>query len=277
MKAKANKVAATIAIEADPMFQPMLLTNFPIGYHVSKEKSIRATLQNLGKYDRPYQVFFTSRTANFKVDDSDILQTADFVKAHDAKLYVHTPYILNLCMEPGTHEEPNYVVECLRKHLKTGTAMGLKGVIVHVGKSTTKPLDEAMKNMHTNIIQSLDDASPACPLLLETPAGQGTETLTTLADFMGFAVGFKDNRFGICVDTCHVFATGTLPVDYLTPILNNSAWRPLLKLVHFNDSKAVLGAHVDRHAPLGTGYISKDQLLECAKLATQNNIAMIIE
>lgn len=269
-------------LEEDPMFQPLLMTSFPIGYHVKKEKSLRATLQNLPSYDRPYQIFFTNKSAHFTVSDSDLTQSAEFVSAFSAQLYVHTPYILNLSgVQPrqAPDDEHNYVVACLIKHLQTAAAAGLKGVIVHVGKAVKLALPEALDNMRRNLLHALEAASPECPLLLETPAGQGTETLTTLAEFMDFARGISVDHpgFGVCVDTCHVFATGSMPHEYVKAVLDNPEWRPILKLIHFNDSKTPRGSRVDRHATLGTGHIPKQQLLDTAALATRHGIPMIIE
>lgn len=262
----------------DVMFQSRLMSEFPIGYHVKKEKSLRATLQGLDTRNRPYQIFFTNKAVAFKVSDDDIAQSAAFNEATPTQMYVHTPYLLNLCMEPGTEE--NYVVECLKKHLRVGAASGLKGVVVHVGKSVKMPLAEAMRNMRANLMAALEAATPECPLLLETPAGQGTETLTDFADFMEFSASVYAEvgaRFGVCVDTCHVWAAGCLPLDYLEGVFGSSVYRPLLRLLHFNDSKTPQGSCVDRHVQLGMGYIPKRQFTDCAKLASAARVPMIIE
>jgi len=261
----------------DSMFQPLMISTFPIGYHITKQKSVRATMQGIRAYNRPYQIFFTNKAASFHISDAEIAEAAEFISASDARLYVHTPYLLNLCMEPGTTDEPNYVVESLRKHLTTSAAMGLRGVVVHVGKAVKLDMATAKANMTVNLKQVLEAATSDCPLLLETPAGQGTETLTELTEFMEFATSFQHPAFGVCIDTCHVFATGYLPLEYLENVVENEAWCKLVKLIHFNDSKTEKGSRVDRHAQLGTGCIPKQQFYECAQLATRNGIPMIIE
>lgn len=266
----------TSVIPEDAMFQPLMMTEYPIGMHVPKQKSLRATLQGLN-HDRPYQIFFTNKSVAFTVTDKDIAESLEFTQTTPTNMYVHTPYLLNLSM---TYENDNYVVECLQKHLRVGAAAGLKGIVVHVGKSTNKSLDIALNNMRLNLLAALQVATPECPLLLETPAGQGTETLTIQSSFIEFAQSIyeSDNvgrKFGICIDTCHVFATGILPFDYLTDALNS--YPQLVRLLHFNDSKEPQNSRKDRHAPLGTGYIPKDQFRLCASLAEDNQISMIIE
>lgn len=264
----------TIKIQ-DAMFQPLLMQEYPIGMHVPKQKSLRATLQGLS-HDRPYQIFFTNKSVAFTVTDQDIAETFDFTQTIPTNMYVHTPYLLNLCAD--YEDGQNYIVESLQKHLRVGSASGLKGIVVHVGKSTDKPLDIALENMRLNLMAALEDATTECPLLLETPAGQGTETLTTLHTFIDFAKSIYDAvgpKFGICIDTCHVFATGTLPLDYLSHVIDAHPY--LLRLLHFNDSKEPLDSRKDRHAPLGTGCIPKNQFQQCAHIAHTHGVPMIIE
>jgi len=258
----------------DAMFGPILFNTFPIGCHIAKRKTVKATIENMPSYRRPYQIFFTKST-QFTVSDEDVAASRDLISMTGAKMFIHSPYLLNLCMDPG--EKNNYVVESLRSHLLTAAAMGSKGVVVHVGKSCKLEKQKALANMRENIIRVLDAATPECPLLLETPAGQGTETLTTIAEFMGFVTSVVDDRFGVCVDTCHIFASGIQPLDYLKHIVENDSWKPYLKLIHFNDSKAACGSCVDRHAPLGKGMVPKEQLVDCAIIASTNNIPMLVE
>lgn len=275
----ATSSPADIPDDEDPMFAPMMIANFPIGHHVQKQRSLRATLQGLPGLERPYQIFFTNMSASFNIPDAEIADAFDAVSTLDAKLYVHTPYVLNLSMEPGPPDAPNYVVESLKKHLSTAAAMGLRGVVVHVGKACKSPsVEVAVQNMRENLAQSLQVASTECPLILETPAGQGTETLVDMQDFMGFAKSIgRPDVFGVCIDTCHTFAAGVQPAEYLGAFIDDPDARSLVKLVHFNDSKTPLNSRVDRHALMGTGHIPKEQLVRCAQLAHIHGIPMIIE
>lgn len=266
-------------LHQDPMFQETLMRNYAIGHHVPKKPSLRATIQGLPSYDRAYQIFFTAQSTTFKALPEDIKEAFQEVKDLNAQCYVHAPYLLNLCLEPGTHDTPNYVVASLRKHLEVASAAGMKGVIVHVGKYTKQPEEQALVHMRRNLLDAVDAATPECPLLLETPAGQGTETLTTLHDFLTFAIDAAEHAkpqcFGVCVDTCHVFATGVLPSAYIKTLHDRD--ENLLRLIHFNDSKTPLGARVDRHEALGMGYIGTQELTRCAKLAKKYNIPALLE
>jgi deoxyribonuclease-4 len=137
------------------------------------------------------------------------------------------------------------------------------------------PLSVALDYMRKNLTTALDAATESCPILLETPAGQGTETLTTYDDFVAFVQSFNTPRLRICVDTCHVFATGQNPLEYIQKM---TALDPtLLKLVHFNDSQTPCGSCVDRHAYIGTGKIGYAALKEIADHCRERGIPMLVE
>lgn len=250
-----------------------LSARFPIGKHVSKQRRIASTLKLVPDPTRPYQIFLGNPSSTkVNTTDEDLAESLRLVECHHLRIFIHAPYLVNLA------SINDYNIPCLAKHLEAGAAMGARGVIVHVGKSTTQTPETALANMRTNIGALLEYATPECPLLLETPAGQGTELLTKDVDtFMDFVASFNDARFRACIDTCHVFAAGIRPLTYLSQVLANDVWSTLLHVVHFNDSQVDLGARVDRHAPPGYGRIGGEELGYCAELATRHNIPLIME
>jgi deoxyribonuclease-4 len=164
--------------------------------------------------------------------------------------------------------------------LEYARIIGFKGVVVHVGKSVGKHPGESIMRMRDNILSVLESASVDCPLLLETPAGQGTETLTGMEEFMDFVASIDDRRFGICVDTCHTFACGHCPLDYIQRCVSASASASAsspLRLVHFNDSKTECGSRKDRHEYIGMGHIGIAKMGDIAELCHSNGIPMVVE
>ena len=85
----------------------------------------------------------------------------------------------------------------------------------------------------------------------------------------------EKKRIGFCIDTCHVFATGILPYDYLSYFTTN--YPGAVALIHLNDSKKEKGSRVDRHAIIGEGYIGMAEIEEVAGLAVKNGIPMVME
>jgi deoxyribonuclease-4 len=67
-------------------------------------------------------------------------------------------------------------------------------------------------------------------------------------------------QFGVCIDTCHLFASGydlrkKADVDKTLEKFDNVVGLKELKFIHLNDSKLPLGSNRDRHEHIGLGYI----------------------
>jgi deoxyribonuclease-4 len=259
---------------------------YGIGYHAQKQKTLTETVRSaIARSPHvPYQIFLTGpKNFQFKdIPDGEIAETLSLIESSRLQLYLHAPYIINLC----DAEALDTYLPILRKHLYIGQLIGAKGVVVHVGKSCKQDVTSAVVKMKSAILEVLRDVplNTCCPLLLETPAGQGTEMLTDMKDFMAFASeierelggGLSSSSFGICVDTCHVFATGVCPAAYLRYVIDHDNGS-LLKLIHFNDSKVASGACVDRHALLLTGHVGHGTLTSCAILGLEIAVPMLTE
>ncbi len=268
---------------ANMMNAKTLCDQFCIGCHIGKQKTLLETINTVAGSDKPYQMFLSGpQNSHLKKDlakSTDAADTKKLIQTSGAKMFIHSQYIINLCAKC----EDDWNIKLLKDNLEVGCAMGAKGVVVHVGKSTDQPLPQALERMRNAIKECLPSATKECPLLLETPAGQGTETLTDMNEFLEFVESFKDERFRMCLDTCHVFACrnpkdaarkGYDPIAYIQAALARPG---LLKLVHFNDSLEACGSCKDRHAFVGTGKIGFDTMSKIAKLCSDNGVPMVIE
>jgi deoxyribonuclease-4 len=95
-----------------------------------------------------------------------------------------------------------------------------------------------------------------------------------MTEFLDFVSSFNDQRVRVCLDTCHVFACGHKPLEYIEAAL---ARPKLLKLIHFNDSLGTCGSCVDRHAHVGTGNIGMEGMRAIAERCSAAALPMIIE
>ena len=260
----------------DTMLQGLALMEvYRIGTHLQKLKSLPLTIQNFPSYTKPYQIFLSNpQSTKVSIPEEELTLASTLIQTTSAKLFIHSPYIINLCYEPGTQED--YHLTLLKKNLEYGVKAGAKGVVVHVGKSTDKPLEKALEYMLHNVQAALEAATPECPLLLETPAGQGSEVLTKYEEFVDFVRIINDPRLKICVDTCHIFACGHEPHSYMESILSSKD-KHLLHLVHFNDSSTPCGSCVDRHAFIGVGHIGYEKMEKLAELCDSHGVPMLYE
>jgi deoxyribonuclease-4 len=243
-------------------------TFYNVGCHLKKESTLLETVKRFPNTN-PYQIFLNGpQNSKMSVKEDDVQKAGEHVTEQSLNVYIHTPYILNLANE-FVKGEWQYTL--FQKYLETGVSMKAKGVVIHVAKHTKQPYSSAIENMRKNLGEFLQYASVDCPILLETPAGQGTETLKDMNEFHEFVKKFNDERIRICLDTCHVFACGYDPLVYLKATL------PLLKLVHYNDSQDCCGSCLDRHAYIGTGKIGLYKMCEIAHFCKVNSLPMVIE
>lgn len=255
------------------MMASLLCTSFRIGFHAKKQKTLESTILSLGDYSKPYQIFLGGPiTAKVTISDAELAKARKAMDMTKATIFVHSPYIVNLSIVED--EKDKWQTTLLQKNLTYTATFGGSGVVVHVGKFKKEDPKLAIERMRTAIQNVLQYATAASPFLLETPAGQGTELLTDMKEFLDFVDSFKDPRIGICVDTCHVFASGHNPLEYIKAALKYSG---LLKLVHFNDSQDKCGSCKDRHASIGTGHIGFQAMQEIAALCATNKIPMVVE
>lgn len=198
-----------------------------------------------------------------KLDDKEIKEVNKFIKDNNHCLIVHAAYVLNLCSKPPKSQAIQYQLDNLKYDLELGYKLGFQGLVVHIGSQLKLDLDEAYKNMADCIMEVIDRSAGNGAILLETPAGQGTQiasTLDGLAKLWQLFPSKYHSRLGICIDTCHIFSSGE-PIH--TPAGIKDYFRRFDKaiglqhvvVVHLNDSKMPLNCHRDRHENLTQGYI----------------------
>jgi deoxyribonuclease-4 len=155
-------------------------------------------------------------------------------------------------------------VESLIQHLEVGDALGLDGVVLHVGSSKGSTYEEAVRRIGEGVAEAFEQAGGRTMVYLENTAGAGDtigRTFEQLKDVFD-AVGSPD-RLGFCLDTQHLFASG-FPVheedgiDRVLDDFDRIVGIERLRCLHVNDSKTELGSNRDRHENLGDGLIGAD-------------------
>lgn len=245
----------------------MSLNHEFLGAHISFNQYITESISNhIKQYIEPIP---PCQSFLIGLSESDIEECQCLIDQYNISYFTHSAFTINI-------SNPKCDVSRIQKDFQYNIELGGKGVVVHVGKSKETDVDEALNNMEKSIRKILPYAIESCPLLLETPAGQGTELCTTFEDFSLFYKRFKnDPRFKVCIDTCHVFATGYDPYEYITKF--NDEHPNSIKLIHFNDSLKPCNCHVDRHAAIGTGYIDLKSLIKVSEWCLENKIPMVTE
>jgi deoxyribonuclease IV len=175
----------------------------------------------------------------------------------------HASYLINLATTFPLLREQSlaaFVDELDRAH-----ALGLLGVVIHPGTCTAGSEEDGLRL----IAEALRCAFKARPrrktmVLLEHTAGQG-RTLGHRFEHLATIIGHLDGspRLGVCLDTCHLVASGYDIVSERGYAETFAAFDRLvgisrLKVFHGNDSKKPCGSRVDRHEHVGQGCLGEE-------------------
>lgn len=178
--------------------------------------------------------------------------------------YVHAPYYINFASSNNRISFGS--VSAVREELERGSLLGVKYVMTHVGSSLGLEENAALKQVSARV-QAIFDPKKGGPystkLLLEISAGAGAIIGDTFEELAAIVKGVGRADLGICLDTCHLFASG---YDIRTSVAITETMRAFKKhlplsrfqLVHANDSLYRLGEHRDRHTDIGDGELGVD-------------------
>jgi deoxyribonuclease-4 len=176
-------------------------------------------------------------------------------------LLIHAVYLINTASEDADFRAKS--LAALSASLRTGAALGAAGVVVHAGSALKDgDVGSALERAAETIVEALAE-SEDCPLHLEDTAGAGGtlgRSFEELARMLELAGG--DPRLGICLDACHLFASG---YDIRTPESLGAVLDEFDRIIgldrlgslHINDSETPLGSNRDRHANLGDGELGR--------------------
>lgn len=242
-----------------------------IGFHVDKDKTINRTLSGL-PMNLPWQIFLAGKyELNFNISESDMIKTRALVN-EGYRFYIQSPYTLNLSCRS------NLMLDCLINHLKAGVIMGCRGIIVRCGVKTKDiDYDVAYENMYQSVVDAAPYGSSECRLLIETSAKETGELLSNPRELCTFYYSLPEEirqNVAICMNTCHVFSAGYVPIEFVSVLEENNV---PTSLIHYNDSKGVKGCCNSRSVSLGTGYVGFDNLNMFGSWARINEIDMIHE
>jgi len=177
---------------------------------------------------------------------------------------VHDSYLINLAS--GKEDLRQKSIAAFADELERTAMLGALWLVMHPGSPTGDESENAEERGLRRIAEAFDTifqqtktSAPSITVLLETTAGQGTnlgwkfEHLARIIELSTYP-----ERFGVCVDTCHVTAAGyslATPKEYDATFAQFDKIIGLdrLKAFHLNDSVKGIGSRVDRHAHIGHG------------------------
>lgn len=190
----------------------------------------------------------------------------------------HASYLINLA-NPDKRKSENaklhfvYEMQCCKK-------LNLSMLNFHPGSHLTNSLDEGVKQVGRLVKLSMSQVPDVIPVF-EMMAGQGTNIGFELSQLRDL-IAESDDRCGVCIDTCHVFAAGY-------DIRTEDGWNEFMDRfdeviglnhlmgIHLNDSRTEFGSRKDRHENLGFGKIGINVFKAIVKDKRTDNIPLILE
>jgi deoxyribonuclease IV len=234
-----------------------------IGAHVSPAGGpAKAVERGVERGCRSIQIF-NQNPRQWAARDYPDDQIAEFHEAMEASdvdaLLIHAVYLLNPASEDPDFREKT--LASLTTSLRMGAALGAVGVVLHPGSALKTEVGPALERAAEVIREALAE-SVECPLHLENTAGAGGTLGRTFEELARLVELIDDDRIGICLDSCHLYASGYDIRDRgkLASVLDDfdgALGMKRLGSLHINDSVTGLGSNRDRHANLGDGEIGK--------------------
>jgi len=173
---------------------------------------------------------------------------------------IHDSYLINLSSPNDELWEKS--INAFRDELVRARMLGVPYLNTHPGSHVGSGEEVGL----ARIVEALnrlgaEGAYEGVTVLLETTAGQGTN-LGSKFEHLAYLIErvVYPDAFGVCVDTCHIFAAGydiRTPETYAATMaeFDRLVGYDRIKALHLNDALQPFGDRKDRHAAIGEGHI----------------------
>ena len=278
--------------------------NIRVGFHVSIAGGISNSVDNALKIGcSAFQIFSRNPRgwAAKPLGDEDVKSfRAKLAKSSISpeSVTVHMPYLPNLAAPDGDLYKKS--VDTLAAEVQRCATLGIPNLVIHLGSHLGKGTEEGISQLVKACNNALGDGKSTSShlnqstrktkkknapvrILLENMAGQKNsiggkfEEIRLLLDKLK-----PKGSFGVCLDTCHVFASGIdlrkkRDVEKMLSDFDSTVGLKQLKLLHLNDSKGELNSRIDRHEHIGLGKIGKAGFAALLQHESLRELPMIME
>ena len=239
-----------------------------LGSHVSMsgKKMLLGSAEEAFSYGANTFMIYTGAPQNTRrknIDDMNIPAGIEFMSTNNIlELVVHAPYIINLAntTKPDHFE---FAIQFLKEEIVRAQALGARQITMHPGSHVGAGADLGIAQIIKGLNEVLESNQTA-QIALETMAGKGTEVGRNFEEIAKIIDGVTHNeKLSVTFDTCHTHDAGYNVREDFDGVLeefDKTIGLDRLKVVHVNDSKNDVGAHKDRHANIGEGFIGFDAL-----------------
>jgi deoxyribonuclease IV len=263
-----------------------------MGFHVSIIGSLSNSIKNAeGIGCTAFQIFtrnprgWTAKPLEMK-DVDEFKRKLKNSPIDKKNVVVHMPYLPNLAAPKS--ESYNKSKNVLCEEISRCYLLEIPYLILHLGshlgfgekngiKQIVDACNFALDNFNSSYRRHLQ-----LNILIENSAGQKNSIGSNFNEIKDILDQLNNKIFGVCLDTCHAFASGydirssekvIETMNNFNEIINIEN----LKVLHLNDSKGKINENRDRHQHIGLGSIGKEGLAEFLKNRYIQNIPIIME
>jgi deoxyribonuclease IV len=254
-----------------------------IGVHLSISGGLHKALEKADELNIDAVQIFLKNSNRWEAkpyceEDIEVfLKTRSTVRKMD--VFAHSGYLINLA---GVEDVKKKSLIALSDELHRAEQLRIDYLVLHPGSHGGRGLESGIDSIAENLNAVFANTKKS-KILLETTAGQGSSIGYRFEHIRNIIERTSSpERLGVCLDTCHIFASGydiskkdgykKVFSEFESIIgLNN------LKLIHLNDSKKKCGSMVDRHEHIGKGFIGNDGFRLLLNDTKFKNVSMILE
>ena len=296
---------------------PCLSVMRSIGAHVSSSGGLDQAIKRAVDIGcNSCQVFSGSPRSWVRKNLSDINLDKYFAKIKEysfGAVFTHSLYLINL-----TAKKPELIqksMQALIYDLRFDSAIKGSGVVVHLGSHLGLGFAAVRENLVKRLREILAVTPADSTLLIENSAGQKGKLCSDLSEIRWILDQLDSERVGVCIDTCHSFASGYSLANSKSQIINPKQkaanldprcltvanqlshaeddgrggaislveeierlklWNDI-KCIHVNDSRDEFGSGRDRHANLGEGNIPQEDMRYFLNYPQVRSLPLILE
>ena len=255
---------------------------FYIGCHLSASDGFLAMGRTALSIGANTFQFFTRNPRGSKAKAIDPADVAAFLalaaENEFGTLVAHAPYTINPCSKDEHTRE--FARMTLADDLKRMEHLPGNVYNFHPGSHTGQGMETGIAQI-AETLNAILTPELRTTVLLETMSGKGSEVgsrfeeLREIMDRVELA-----DKVGVCLDTCHVSDAGydiAGDTDGVRTEFDRVIGRHRLRAVHVNDSLNPVGAHKDRHARIGEGYLGAEGLGRVVRHPALQGLPFVLE
>ena len=255
---------------------------FYIGCHLSASDGFLAMGRTALSIGANTFQFFTRNPRGSKAKAIDPADVAAFLalaaENEFGTLVAHAPYTINPCSKDEHTRE--FARMTLADDLKRMEHLPGNVYNFHPGSHTGQGMETGIAQI-AETLNAILTPDIHTTVLLETMSGKGSEVGSRFEELREIIdrVALSD-KLGVCLDTCHVSDAGYDIADDLDGVLtefDRVIGLDRLRAVHVNDSLNPRGAHKDRHARIGEGWLGAEALGRVVRHPALQGLPFVLE